>query len=82
MISWLFNWFIKLGDACSQFFNVLLFNGDSNHSISGDAWRFNRHKLRWFIDCLFYLFEKNHCYKAHLHDVQKATKLAQEWMNR
>ena len=72
---------IKLGDALSQLFNVLLLNGDSNHSISGDAWRFKRNKLRKFIDLIFSPFEKEHCYKAHLHDVQKATKLAQEWSN-
>ena len=33
---------IRLGDALSQFFNVLIFNGDSNYSISGDAYRFRR----------------------------------------
>ena len=27
---------IRLGDATSQWFNVLLFNGDPNHSISSD----------------------------------------------
>jgi hypothetical protein len=75
------NYLIKLGDALSQFFNVLLFNGDSNHSISGDAWRFKRNTLRKLIDLIFSPFEKEHCYKAHLHDVQKATKLAQEWNN-
>ena len=75
------NYLIKLGDALSQFFNVLLFNGDSNHSISGDAWRFKRNTLRKLIDLIFSPFEKEHCYKAHLHDVQKATKLAQEWSN-
>jgi hypothetical protein len=75
------NWFIKLGDALSQFFNVLLFNGDSNHSISGDAWRFNKKRLNKVLDFIFSPFEKQHCYKAHLQDVQKATKLAQEWNN-
>jgi hypothetical protein len=74
-------WLIKLGDALSQFLNVLLLNGDPNHSISGDAWRFNRHKTRAVLDFVFYLFEKDHCYRAHLHDVRKATKLAQEWNN-
>jgi hypothetical protein len=74
-------WLIKLGDALSQFLNVLLLNGDPNHSISGDAWRYNRHKTRAVLDFVFYLFEKDHCYKAHLHDVRKATKLSQEWNN-
>ncbi|MDV7395907.1 hypothetical protein RZS08_31235, partial [Arthrospira platensis SPKY1] len=69
------NWLIRLGDAISQFFNVLLFNGDPNHSISGDAWRFKREHLRKTIDFLFSPFEKDHCYMAHLHDVRKASKL-------
>jgi hypothetical protein len=74
-------WLIKIGDALSQLLNVLIFNGDPNHSISGDAWRFNRHKTRAVLDFVFYPFEKDHCFRAHLHDVQKATKLSQEWMN-
>jgi len=76
------NWLIKLGDATSQFLNVLLLNGDPNHSISGDAWRFKRHKTRAVLDFLFRPFEADHCFKAHIHDIQKATKLAQEWNNR
>jgi hypothetical protein len=75
------NWLIRLGDALSQFLNVLLFNGDSNHSISGDAWRFKRERTRKVIDFVFAPLEKDHCYKAHLHDVRKATRLAQEWNN-
>lgn len=78
------NYFIRLGDAISQFLNVLLFNGDPNHSISGDAWRFKRERLRRSIDWVFAhlpfgLAEKDHCFKAHLKDVQKATRLVQEW---
>lgn len=73
------NWFIRLGDAFSQFLNVLLFNGDSNHSISGDAWRFKREWLRRPLDFVFGPFEKDHCYRAHLHDVQKASRLLREW---
>jgi hypothetical protein len=75
------NWLIRLGDATSQFLNVLLLNGDPNHSISGDAWRFNRKRTQKVLDFLFWPFEKDHCYKAHLHDVRKATKLSQEWNN-
>lgn len=70
---------IRIGDAFSQLLNVMLFNGDPNHSISGDAWRFKRERLRKFLDFVFRPFEADHCYKAHLHDVQKATRLAQEW---
>jgi hypothetical protein len=76
------NWLIKLGDAFSQFLNVLIFNGDPYHSVSGDAWRFKRERMRKVLDFLFWPFEKDHCYKAHLHDVQKATRLAEEWTHR
>jgi hypothetical protein len=75
------NRFLKLGDATSQWFNVLIFNGDPNHSVSGDAWRFKRERTRKVIDFVFRPFEKDHCYRAHLQDVRKATKLAQEWNN-
>lgn len=73
------NWLIRLGDATSQWFNVLLFNGDPNHSVSGDAWRFKRERLRRFIDWVCSPWEDDHCFKAHLKDVQKATRLSQEW---
>jgi hypothetical protein len=73
------NWLIRLGDAFSQFLNVLVFGGDSNHSISGDAWRFKRERLRKTIDFVFYPFERDHCFKAHVHDVRKASRLLREW---
>ena len=66
---------IRLGDAASQFFNVLIFGGDPNYSISGDAYRFNREPLRTIIDWLFSPFEKDHCRRAHEHDVEKARAL-------
>jgi hypothetical protein len=73
------NYLIRLGDALSQLLNVLIFGGDSNHSISGDAWRFKREWLRRPLDFVFRPFEKDHCYKAHLHDVRKAGRLLREW---
>ncbi len=69
---------IRAGDALSQFFNVLIFNGDPNHSISGDAYRYKREALRKFIDLLFSPFESEHCRKAHEHDVAKAVALFQQ----
>jgi len=69
---------IKLGDAFSQFFNVLLFNGDPNYSISGDAYRFKREKLRKFVDLLFSRFEQEHCKKAYENDIEKARKLLKD----
>lgn len=70
---------IRLGDSLSQFFNVLIFNGDSNHSISGDAYRFCRYRLAAFIDWLFSPFEKDHCRQAYLNDVDKARMLVSEY---
>jgi hypothetical protein len=75
------NWLIRLGDALSQFFNVLIFNGDSNHSVSGDAYRFNRTWLRRILDWAFSPFEEDHCRKAHIHDIDKAKKLVREHAN-
>lgn len=69
---------IKLGDAASQFFNVLLFNGDPNYSISGDAHRLGRKRLEKVIDTLLSPFEPRHCYWAYVHDVQKARILVNE----
>jgi len=69
---------IRLGDAASQFFNVLLFNGDSNHSISGDAYRFKRHRLRKFIDWLASPWEDEHCKVSYENDVAKAERLLAE----
>lgn len=68
---------IHLGDALSQFFNVLIFNGDPNDSISGDAYRLNRPHLRAFIDWLFSPFEKDHCRAAYLNDLGKAKRLVE-----
>jgi len=69
---------IRLGDATSQWFNVLIFNGDSNHSISGDAYRFRRERLRKFIDWLASPWEKDHCKVSYENDVSKAAKLLAE----
>ena len=66
---------VRLGDAVSQFFNVLIFNGDPNHSISGDAYRFGRYRLAAFIDWLFSPFESDHCRNAHINDLEKARRL-------
>lgn len=69
---------IRLGDATSQWFNVLIFNGDPNHSVSGDAYRFKRVRLQRFIDGLFSPWESDHCRKAYEHDVHKARRLIME----
>jgi hypothetical protein len=69
---------IRLGDATSQFLNVLLFNGDPNHSISGDAYRFKRERLHRFIDWLASPLEGEHCKSAYENDVAKGCRLCEE----
>lgn len=69
---------IRAGDAASQFFNVLIFDGDPNHSISGDAYRFKRTRLMRFIDWLASPWEQEHCRLAYEHDVSKAARLLLE----
>lgn len=69
---------IRLGDALSQFFNVLIFNGDPNHSVSGDAYRYGRYRLQAAIDWLFLPFEEDHCMKAFENDVSKAARLLRD----
>ena len=69
---------IRAGDAISQLFNVLIFNGDSNYSISGDAYAMKRELLRKFIDWLFSPIEADHCRKAYENDVTKARRLLAE----
>lgn len=71
---------IRLGDAVSQFANVLIFNGDPNHSISGDAYRFRRTRLAAIIDAVFRPFEADHCRQAYINDVKKARRLLDENM--
>jgi hypothetical protein len=66
----------RFGDALSQVGNVLLFNGNPNHSISGDAYRYNRQ--RWMALANWLFRDPEHCRKAHLKDVSQAWKLVSE----
>jgi hypothetical protein len=75
------SYLIRVGDALSQLLNVLIFNGDSNHSISGDAYRLKRTRLMRFIDWLASPWEDYHCQLAYEHDVQKAIYLLAERRN-
>lgn len=69
----------RLADAASQFLNVLFWNGEANHSVSGDAYRFKRVRLQRSIDRVFTLFgEHEHCLGSYLADVQRAEQLLQE----
>lgn len=69
---------IRLLDCVSQFFNVLLYNGDPNYSISGESYHKGRIRTRYLIDLLFSPFEQDHCRKAYLNDRNKAKKLLEE----
>lgn len=68
----------RLIDATSQWFNVLLFNGEANYSISGDAHRLHRPRLRAFIDALMAPFEADHCRNAYLADIARALRLLEQ----
>jgi hypothetical protein len=72
------NRLIRTGSAISQLLNVLIFDGDENHSVSGDAYRYKRHSLRRVIDWLASPWEKDHCRLSHENDVAKAARLLQE----
>jgi hypothetical protein len=72
------NYFIKILDALSQLLNVILFNGEANHSISGDAYRFERKRLEWVINLIFTPFERDHCRVSHEADVRRAGQLLAE----
>lgn len=64
---------INFGDALSQVGNVRLFNGNQNHSISGDAYRYNRQ--RWMALANWLFRDPEHCRKAHLKDIRLADRL-------
>jgi hypothetical protein len=66
---------IRAGDALSQLLNVLIFDGDPNYSVSGDAFRLRRERLRYVIDLLASPWEPDHCLLAYANDVAKAKKL-------
>ena len=68
-------WLVKLGDALSQFGNVLFFGGDPNYSISGDSYRYN---IRWRVRLIDAIFGSGHCEQAWRNDLEKARKLLTE----
>ena len=68
---------VRLGDATSQWLNVLLFNGAPNHSVSGDAYRYKRENLRRFIDWVF-VWDPDHCRVSHENDIAKGCRLCED----
>lgn len=69
----------RILDATSQLFNVIIFDGEANNSISGDAYRFKRERLRKFVDFLFSPWEKEHCRLAYEKDVYYACQLCKQY---
>lgn len=72
----------RVGDALSQFANILLANGMPDESLSGRSYRMTRlttePKLRWRIvafvaEVLFYPIDKGqHCEAAFWQDIDRA----------
>lgn len=65
-------WIFRVGDALSQFFNVLLFSGDPNECISGRCWREQR-SIYKLINKIFF-WQENHCKEAYEKDNEWASK--------
>lgn len=62
-----------LWSASSQFFNVLLFLGHPNESISGRSYR-EPWPLAYKIINRVFFWQKDHCKSAYLNDVKWAEK--------
>ena len=75
--------YIKVGDAISQLFNVLLLPRhkytNANESISGRCHRCGWRYAEKAINAIFYLFEKDHCKKAYIADVSRARSFIEEY---
>ena len=71
----------RVGDATSQLVNVaVLWGQNPNESISGRSWRMKDKSKGWgwaraSID---YVFDDNHCERAHINDVDRAKKTVEE----
>lgn len=61
-------WFLRLFLALDQFFNVLLWNGSQDETISSHIQRrINKGTATWFdkkLCCFLKKFESNHCEKS------------------
>lgn len=73
------NYFIRIGDACSQLANVVFLNGDANESISGRAWR-----SRWqtVISVIDFILGTGHCESAYIADVKRAYNTIDDYAKR
>lgn len=75
--------YIKIGDALSQLFNVLLLPRhkytNANESISGRAYRCKWKYTEKFINTICHPFEKDHCRKAFESDLKRAKMLIEKY---
>ncbi len=65
------HYIMGLWSASSQFFNVLLFFGHPNESISGRSYREPWPLAHKLINTIFF-WQKDHCKSAYLNDVKWA----------
>lgn len=72
----------RLLNATSQWLNVAIFDGDENHSVSGDAYRLGRPRVRRFIDRLFARWELGHCEASYLAEVAQQQAFVAEHAKR
>lgn len=81
MTQAIIQYFIRVGDALSQLFNVLVLFGDNaNESVSGRAWRLHKTSKAWnvvkiCIDWAASPLEVDHCEASHKADVSRAARL-------
>ena len=84
--DWFFRigvYLLRCGDALSQLINVVIFLSDNpNESLSGRSYRQKRNwfwgKMLILLDSAFWVFQKNHCQKAHEADQLRAAKLLKQ----
>jgi hypothetical protein len=72
----------RILDAISQLFNVIIFDGDANASISGDSYKYNIEWRMKVIDFIFSFRDKDHCKSAYEKDVMLAYMLIEEHESR
>lgn len=83
------SYLVRLGDVTSQWFNVALFNGMPDESISGRSYLNTEIKeevggyvktrwivLNWLANKLFFL-QKNHTKLAYYEDIERSSRRAQ-----
>ena len=74
-----FRYIVRVGDALSQFINVLVFfSHNPNESISGKAYRLRKESKSWnvgyhIVNAIFFL-QEDHCRASYLKDVKRARR--------